>query len=68
MKNYAPESIIVLILSLGIVVFLLALTLKSVFTEVPMSIEKSKILDSMMTSIIAIISMYIGSKLNNKKP
>lgn len=66
-KRYTIVEIVVLLLTVGIVLFLLILILKSLISDIPMSDARVEILDSILTSIISIVSMYIGSKLNNNK-
>lgn len=65
--KYAPESLIVLMLTFGVVMFLLALVVKSLMYESGLSDNHAKILTSLLASFVSVISMYIGFKLNNKK-
>jgi hypothetical protein len=64
-KKYTTVEVVILLLTVGIVLFLFILILKSLLSDIPMSDGRVEILDSILTSIISIVSMYIGSKLNN---
>ena len=61
-KNKTHENVI-LILTLGIFIFLVVLTIKEIISENKIDEGKVKIIERILTSIIAIVSVYIGSKI-----
>ena len=62
-----PEDAVVLILAITIGIFVLAISYKSLFQDVEMTEARTKTLNTLLTSFVSIISMYVGFKLNNKK-
>ena len=66
MKNIDPVSFIVILITFGVVSFLLSITVKSAISELPMTETRVKLLNNILHSFNSIISMYIGFKLNNK--
>lgn len=61
--KWKPQDIVALILTCGVIVILLILSIKSFFGVEPMSDEAAKITSGIIGSIITIISIYIGTKL-----
>jgi putative flippase GtrA len=67
MKDWKPTDYIVSFLAFVIGVFALFSVMGVLFTGIPLTDSKAKLVASIVTSIISIVSMYIGSKLHDKK-
>lgn len=65
MGRFNPEDIIVILLATGIFMFLGMITVKGMLTAATISPTRLELLKTLLTSIIAIVSIYIGSKLKN---
>ena len=61
-----PEDLIVLILTAAIALILVIVVVGATIRGEPLNETGSKIVGNMSLAMIAIISLYIGSKLNNK--
>lgn len=59
---WTPTDIIVMLLTMAIVIFVILTMINVVFFKKDLSDEKLKILLTVLGSILAIISMYIGFK------
>ena len=64
--KFKPEDIVVLILATTIGLFVLAISFRSLFQDVEMTESRVKILNTLLTSFVSIISMYIGFKMGKK--
>ena len=64
--KWEPADIIVLILTGLVCVSILIGQVRPLFTDVPLGIDAAKFIAHADGAIIAILSMYIGSKINNK--
>jgi len=67
MENWSPSDIIMLILSATISIILITIFVELAFTDIPMSDTGAKIVGGLIASIISIISMYIGAKIQKNK-
>jgi hypothetical protein len=67
MKNWSPSDIIIVILASTISIVLLTIFIELAFTVEPVSDNVAKILGGLIGSIISIISMYIGAKIQKNK-
>lgn len=63
MKNWQPHDIIILILTVTISILLMIVIIKPFITNNVMQPDSAKLLSAIITSIIAIISIYVGSKI-----
>ena len=64
--KFKPEDIVVLILATTIGLFVLAISFRSLFQDAEMTESRVKILNTLLTSFVSIISMYIGFKMGKK--
>ena len=64
--KWEPADIIVLILACLVSTSILFGQIRPLFTDVPLSLDAAKFIAHADGAIIAILSMYIGSKINNK--
>lgn len=67
MKNWSPSDIIMLILASTIAIILLLIFAKNATSDVPMTDNGAKLVAGLIASIISIISMYIGAKIQKNK-
>ena len=67
MKNWRPADIIMLILSITLSIILITIFVELAFSKEPLGDSQSKIVAGLIASIISIISMYIGGKINGRK-
>lgn len=65
--KWKPIDIIVLILSLIVVISLGTTALSSAIKHIPIPEDRMDLVITIYASTIAIISMYVGNKLKNKK-
>ena len=65
--KWQPVDIIVLLLAGLICVSILFGQIRPLITDVPLSIDAAKFISHADGAIIAILSMYVGSKLGKKK-
>ena len=64
--KFKPEDLVVLILATTIGLFVLAISFRSLFQDAEMTESRVKILNTLLTSFVSIISMYIGFKMGKK--
>ena len=64
--KWEPADIIALILACLISFSILFGQVRPLITDVPLAVEAAKFIAHADGAIIAILSMYIGSKINNK--
>jgi hypothetical protein len=67
MKNWHPVSVIVVILTVTVSSALVAATVIPVITKTPMPADVMKLMDTLYTSIIAIITLYVGAMVQKSK-
>ena len=67
MKNWKPSDIIMLILVSTVAFAITSIFIEAAFTDVPMSDHSAKLVAGLIGSIISIISMYIGAKIQQNK-
>ena len=67
MNKWSPSDIIMVILASTISIVLLTVFVELAFTVEPVSDNVAKILGGLIGSIISIISMYIGAKIQKNK-
>lgn len=61
--KYEPHDIVAVGIGLGLMVFILSITISAIFHTDPMPDDRVTIIKSLLDSMIAIISMYVGHKL-----
>ena len=61
--KFSPVDIVMVILAVSLSVSLIYLTISPAITKIPRNTEQSKLLKEIFVAIIAIISLYVGSKL-----
>ena len=67
MKNWGPSDVIMLILASTVSLVLLIIFVISALTTEPMPEQSAKLVAGLIASIISIISMYIGAKIQKNK-
>ena len=67
MKNWSPSDIIMLILASTVSIILISIFIEASTTDVPMTDNGAKLVAGLIASIISIISMYVGSKIQKNK-
>ena len=67
MKEWGPSDVIMLILASTVSIVLLSIFAELAFTGVPISDNAAKLVAGLVTSIISIISMYIGARIQKNK-
>ena len=65
--KWQPVDIIVLILACLICVSILFSQIRPMITDIPLAVEAAKFISHADGAIIAILSMYIGSKVGKLK-
>ena len=69
MKGWKPEDIIVGMFALTIMYAIIMTGLTPLFIDMEKegsSPEKAKIIAGLLSSIVSVVSMYVGAKLRNK--
>ena len=67
MKGWSPSDVIMLILASTVSIVLLSIFAELAFTGAPISDHGAKLVAGLVTSIISIISMYIGARIQKDK-
>ena len=67
MKNWSPSDIIMLILSSTVSIILITIFVEAAMTSVPMTDHSAKLVAGLIASIISMISMYIGARIQKNK-
>jgi len=62
-NNWEPADVIILILTAVVVFFLISALINVILTGTPHNAEKSKTVSHIISSILSIVSLYIGFKL-----
>lgn len=66
MKQWAPVSIITMVLACTICVVVLSAVLGPLFLDKELSTEKAEMVKHTLSALIAVVSMYIGTKLKSE--
>ena len=67
MKNWSPSDIVMLVLSSTVAIVLISIFIETAFRNEPMSENNAELVAGLIASIISIISMYIGAKIQKNK-
>ncbi len=67
MRHWNPVDIIIGIFAITIAIFLISAVYDVVFENTPLSETGAKRITAIVTSIVSIIALYVGSKLNNRE-
>ena len=67
MEKWSPADIIMLILASTVSIILLTIFIELAYTGVPISDHAAKLVAGLIASIISIISMYIGARIQKNK-
>lgn len=67
MKEWRPVDILVMFLSLTVGILLLSSVAQITITGGALSETKAKTIAGVVSSVVAIISIYVGSKIKNDK-
>jgi ABC-type polysaccharide/polyol phosphate export permease len=65
--KYQSEEIVIFMLTGILVFFFLSMSFNVIFKGIVVDAEKSKLISHILSSILSIISLFIGYKLKDKK-
>jgi uncharacterized protein YacL len=64
MKNFKPVDILILFIGVIIGIFILLSVISVLITHKPMDDLKARLIASIITSLVSVISLYVGHRLN----
>ena len=67
MKDWSPVAVIIMWLSIVVGLILLAGAIAPMVYKAPMTGEKAKMLEDLVKSVITIISVFVGAKMQQQK-